>query len=1396
MKARRFVILCLTLTLAGGLLSPGLPATTPSLSVALASANQHLATSPDLQARVESAVHSAPLMFIENTGQFDPQLRFQTRGQEGTVHLAEDGIWYTFLAPEQARRSGSRLRETFGQAIGEEDQPRQGVNVKVSFEGADPHPQISGIDRLDTSVSYLTGNKQEGWYTDVPVWAGVRYADLYPGIDLEITSEDGRLAQRILAAPGADLSAVRLRVEGADRVTVEDQRLRLTTDLAEFTLPLLTAEGAVPDGRPSIVNLGHEVSEVTSPFASVPPLADASRLADDPSDLIYSTFLGGERSEQGYRVAVDSSGAAYVVGYTYSSGFPTTPGAFDTSSALADAFVVKVNPAGTTLAYAAILGGFGEECWRDEGAPQACGIAVDAYGQAYIVGATTSSDFPTTPGAYDTSFGGALDVFVTKLNAGGTGLIYSTFLGPAQEQYPEYGAAAIALDGSGAAYVVGDTFSSGFPTTSGAYDTTYNGVGDVFVAKLNEGGTALAYSTFLGGTGGDFIGDIAVNTLGEAYVTGYTNSGDFPATPGAYDTTHNGGFHDGFVARLNAAGSGVVYSTFLGGSGTDWGQSIAVDASGAAYIAGWTRSSDFPTTPGAFAPDYQGGWSDAFIAKLDAAGTGLAYSTFVGGAGADQAYSIDVDGARTAYAGGWTYSSAFPTTSGAYDETYNGGEDAVVFRLSGDGSQMLYSSFLGGTGLEWGVEGIFVDRAGAAYVVGQTASSDFPTSPGAFDTSYNGGYFDVFVAKLATTPTCERIPVILVHGWHGSEQDDLANDYQMGLFADMLEADGYTEEDGSLFYATGINSTKFMIDNARELQKTIHRAQEQSGCSTFDIIGHSFGGLTARAYVEGGLYAQDRQPLTSPGGRGIKIRRVFMLGTPNGGVSLHPLTAILGLLGTDLGQDWPSIAELLLVMPAWDVTHTQPPEVAYRLIAGVAWECGWPYAPFAWPCDGLVLRDSVHALSSGVLRAQYPNVQTPTTPDIHGCAPESVPIKPRAYNCPDNSTYKSEIAPYLGGSVDTGESLETAELQLSGPSDWAGLAHTPLVTGVITTGQTITATVNIDAVGTTEFYLGWPVGNLDLSLTDPVGTSIISSTAETDPNVDFFALETDALLNYESYVISDTVTGDWVLTIEAIDTYSDEIPFAAFAIPDSELSLSVFTDQDWYPKNQEAIITATLTLSVTAVTGASTEATIYRPDTITDTVTLYDDGAHNDASADDGTYGNSYASTDAGGYYAVLATASGNLEGSDYERAAETGFSVSPETASLTGSYSDYPEDVDGNGKHEHLVLNIAVDVAQTGQFELSAKLLDGNGDLVVGASDYISLTLGVQDVPLRFDGETIRTHGVDGPFTITDVYLFDAAGAPVKLDEAFDVWTTAAYDHGIFGNQWFVYVPLATKNY
>jgi hypothetical protein len=670
----------------------------------------HSALAPD-RARVSAALRSAPLMFTENVGQFDQRARFQVRGSDRTLWLAEDAIWVTVA---------------------------KAVNLRLSFVGANPHPRLEPFSRLDTRISYFIGDDPAEWHTDVPAWGGVRYVDLYPGIDLEVTSENGRWTWRLVcrancqpfdSAQGRSaLQDVRLRVDGADALALDGDVLHLTTPAGEYTLPLLQMVGAADANLASPTIIGDQVA---LPFASAIPNLQLSA-----SDLLYSTFLGGSDYDEGSGIAVDGAGSAYVTGDTDSSNFPTTAGAFDASyNGSGDAFVVKVNAGGTGLAYATFLGGSGS----DEG----YAIAVDGAGSAYVTGYTSSSDFPTTAGAFDTSLDGYFDTFVVKLNVAGTGLAYATFLGGSGLEC-DYGC-AIAVDGAGSAYVTGDTDSSNFPTTAGAFDTSYNGSGDAFVVKVNAGGTGLAYGTFLGGSGGDKGWAIAVDGVDSAYVTGFTQSSDFPTTAGAFDTSYNGGWGDAFVVKLNAHGTGLAYATFLGGSDNDGGDAIAVDRVGSAYVTGYTYSSGFPTTAGAFDTSLDG-YADAFVVNVNAGGTGLAYATFLGGSGGDGGGAIAVDGAGSAYVTGETWSSDFPTTAGAFDTSYNGTDDAFVVKVNAAGTGLAYATFLGGSGQDWG-GAIGVDGAGSAYVTGRTGSSDFPTTAGAFDTSYNGGG-DAFVVNL------------------------------------------------------------------------------------------------------------------------------------------------------------------------------------------------------------------------------------------------------------------------------------------------------------------------------------------------------------------------------------------------------------------------------------------------------------------------------------------------------------------------------------------------------------------------------------------------------------------------------------------------------------------------
>ena len=320
-------------------------------------------------------------------------------------------------------------------------------------------------------------------------------------------------------------------------------------------------------------------------------------------------------------------------------------------------------------------------------------------------------------------------------------LVYATFLNA------DVGF-SIAVDGAGNAYVTGSTWTLDFQVTPGAFDMTPNGQDDAFVAKLDYTGSSLLYATYLGGADRDYAYSIAVDSAGNAYVTGPTYSLDFPATPSAFDTTYNGGQEDAFVAKLNSLGSSLLYATYLGGSNLERGSSVAVDGAGNAYVTGPTWSVNFPATPAAFDTTYNGGPGDAFVAKLDPAGSSLLYSTYLGGSFDDRASSIAVDSAGNAYVIGYTGSLNFPVTPGAFDMDYNGLGDSFVAKLDSAGSSLVYATYLGGYYADTGA-GIAVDSAGNAYVTGHTFSSDFPVTPGAFDTT--NIRYDVFVAKLDPT---------------------------------------------------------------------------------------------------------------------------------------------------------------------------------------------------------------------------------------------------------------------------------------------------------------------------------------------------------------------------------------------------------------------------------------------------------------------------------------------------------------------------------------------------------------------------------------------------------------------------------------------------------------------
>ncbi len=504
---------------------------------------------------------------------------------------------------------------------------------------------------------------------------------------------------------------------------------------------------------------------------------DKSRAVVIDPILAYSTYLGGSAAYHGDKsnsISVDASGHAYVTGITYAADFPVTDGAFQTVNGTAglthgfgsNAFITKLNSTGTALEYSTFLGGTNGLAWGigsffvsgDAGV----GIAVDGSGQAYVTGVATSSDFPVTPGALQTvnpDYGladGNITAFITKLNSQGNGLVYSTYLGG-----PNYGyTSGIAIDSSGEAYVTGSAYFTGFPVTSGAFQTANHSVTgyhcNPFVTKLNSQGSALVYSTYLGGSSsdGDYGNGIAVDASGDAYIVGTTSSIDFPVSPGSFQAVNNSQFagipgeggSNAFVTKLNSSGTALEYSTYLGGTYTEYGDGIAIDGSGHAYVTGIATSEDFPVTPGAFqivSGDKGNHYGNAFVTKLNLSGTALDYSTYLGGIGTDYGSAIAVDAHGNAYVTGSAGSQGnpefkykpFPTTPGAFLTTNPSMADAFLTKLNGTGTALAYSTYLGSTvsGAAVGY-GIAVDVKGNAYVTGSTGSATFPTTAGAFQT--------------------------------------------------------------------------------------------------------------------------------------------------------------------------------------------------------------------------------------------------------------------------------------------------------------------------------------------------------------------------------------------------------------------------------------------------------------------------------------------------------------------------------------------------------------------------------------------------------------------------------------------------------------------------------------
>jgi hypothetical protein len=653
--------------------------------------------------------------FLRNAGQVKGPARYYAMGQGSAVYFEPSAV--VLDHPPSSQGAGTVLR--------------------VDFPAAPGKPKLVASEPQPSRVNLLLGKDPSRWRSGMPTYGEIRYVGVAPGTDLVYHVAEGGLKYDLVIAPGAELSDVILRYQGADGLTVGD----------DGTLSIASAGGLFREGRPYLFQeRGGQRVEVEGGYRVVSGNRlgfwatgyDASLpLVVDPG-ITWSTFIGGSVHDYPYRVATDANGDIYIAGYTESVNYPTSSGAYQPTKNLdRDVFVTKLRGDGTSIIWSTFLGGSATD--------QGLALAVDTGGNVYVAGNTGSSDFPVSASGFRRTYGGGGDGFVTKLSASG-GLSYSTYLGGGADDMVY----SVAVDGSGFATVAGGTGSVDFPITSGAFKTALHDGGEGFVTKLNTTGSQLVYSTFLGSDGGsDQIFGVALDSQGRPTVIGRTNSAAFPTSANVFDPTADA-FWDGFAMRLNVTGTACVYSTYLSGSGYDEPWAVAVDANNNAYVVGRTASPNMQTTPGAFQRTKAGGTYDCFVMKISSDATTLVYGTYLGGAADEYIYGIAVNAAGEALLTGYTDSANFPVSADAYDGTANGGSDAFVARLGASGGSLIYSSYLGGSGADFG-RGITLKPNGQVVVAGFTTSTSFPTTAGSYDQSFNGTstYYDGFVTTLS-----------------------------------------------------------------------------------------------------------------------------------------------------------------------------------------------------------------------------------------------------------------------------------------------------------------------------------------------------------------------------------------------------------------------------------------------------------------------------------------------------------------------------------------------------------------------------------------------------------------------------------------------------------------------
>jgi len=786
------------------------------------------------RARINQAYGELPLSFEVNRGQSNAAVKFLARGAGYNLFLTPTETVLA-LHKNEKREEGNNRRSkeaNVSSVAFRAQRPASQTTLRMKLANANSQTRVTGLEELPGKINYLTGNDPQRWRTNIAAYRKVKYENVYAGVDMIYYGNHSQLEYDFVVAPNADPKAIRLDFAGADEIKLDatgDLIIRAGKDEIRQRKPLLYQQTnnvrREVAGR-YVLNSKREVGFEIGAYDATKPLVI------DPV-LVYATYFGGITDES-ESIAVDSTGSVYLTGHSDAPSLPTTPGAFQNNSTDGDVFVSKLTPDGSAFVYSTFIGGSNFDTGNS--------IAVDAGGNAYVTGWTVSSDFPTRnafrPAHRSESTAPDLDAFLVKLNASGTGLLYSTFLGGSDFEI----GLGVAIDSNGNAYLTGRTDSTDFPTTPGALRATRNPAspgGDRYVTKINpnaSGAASLVYSTYCDAGEG-----IAVDSNGNAYVAGGTRA-----------------------LKLNANGTGLAYS-FDFGSTTDGASvypnaiahAIALDSSGNAYLTGLTFSSKFPTR-NAFQETYGGSASvffrDAFVAKLNAAGTALLYSTYLGGNGSDEGTSIAADASGNAYVTGSTGSTDFPVRD-ALQGSFGGGggftyppkasiapsaSDAFIAKINTNASgadSLIYSTYFGVNSNETG-SGIAVDATGSAYVTGfslpfgitvggiiHTGSTPLTTSGGA----NNGNLQSPFVLKIADSAASSlqfsaAIYSVAEDGGSAFITVTRTGDASRAAAVDYATYDGtatersnYTNASGTLRFAPGETSKTFNVlitDNA------------------------------------------------------------------------------------------------------------------------------------------------------------------------------------------------------------------------------------------------------------------------------------------------------------------------------------------------------------------------------------------------------------------------------------------------------------------------------------------------------------------------------------------------------------------------------------------------------